>query len=88
MDAIADKILVNSVLIILAAQGFIHPIIPVIVILRDSIVNSIKMIESSGSPSIDASIKKVITDTLTYMKPPSQNLKSKVVDITLVIDLS
>ena len=27
MDAIADKILVNSVLIILSAQGFIHPII-------------------------------------------------------------
>ena len=30
MDSIADKILVNSVLIILSAQGFIHPVIPVI----------------------------------------------------------
>jgi CDP-diacylglycerol--glycerol-3-phosphate 3-phosphatidyltransferase len=44
MDAIADKILVNSILIILAATGFIHPIIPVIIIVRDSIVNSIKMV--------------------------------------------
>ena len=44
MDAIADKILVNSVLIILSAAGFISPIIHVIVIVRDSVVNSIKMI--------------------------------------------
>lgn len=44
MDAIADKILVNSILIILCAQGFIHPIIPVVIILRDTIVNSIKMV--------------------------------------------
>ena len=29
LDAIADKILVNSILIILATSGFIHPIIPV-----------------------------------------------------------
>ncbi|MDD3392353.1 MAG: CDP-alcohol phosphatidyltransferase family protein, partial [Bacilli bacterium] len=44
LDSIADKILVNSVLIILSASGFIHPIIPVIIIVRDSIVNSIKMV--------------------------------------------
>ena len=44
IDAIADKILVNSVLIILAATGFIHPIIPVIIIVRDNVVNSIKMV--------------------------------------------
>lgn len=44
MDSIADKILVNSVLIILSAYGFIHPIIPVVIIVRDSIVNSMKMI--------------------------------------------
>lgn len=47
VDAIADKVLVNSVLIILAAQGFIHPIIPVVIIIRDSIVNSIKMLAAS-----------------------------------------
>ena len=38
IDAIADKILVNSVLIILCAQGFIHPLITVVIIVRDSIV--------------------------------------------------
>ena len=47
IDSIADKILVNSVLIILASTGFIHPIIPVIIIIRDTVVNSIKMIAGS-----------------------------------------
>ncbi|MCI5836059.1 MAG: CDP-diacylglycerol--glycerol-3-phosphate 3-phosphatidyltransferase [Firmicutes bacterium] len=44
MDSIADKILVNSVLVILSAYGFVHPIIPVVIIIRDSVVNSMKMI--------------------------------------------
>ncbi|MDD5979922.1 MAG: CDP-diacylglycerol--glycerol-3-phosphate 3-phosphatidyltransferase [bacterium] len=43
IDAIADKILVNSVLIIFATQGFISPFIPVIIIVRDIIVDAIKL---------------------------------------------
>lgn len=54
MDAIADKVLVNSVLIILSAQGFIHPIIPVIVIMRDTVVNSIKMLAASKGKVVAA----------------------------------
>lgn len=54
IDAIADKVLVNSVLIILAASGFVHPIIPVVVILRDSIVNSIKMLAASKGKVVAA----------------------------------
>ena len=54
IDAIADKVLVNSVLIILAAQGFIHPIIPVVVIIRDSVVNSIKMLAASKGKVVAA----------------------------------
>lgn len=54
VDAIADKILVNSVLIILASQGFIHPIIPVVIIIRDSIVNSIKMLAASNGKVVAA----------------------------------
>lgn len=42
-DAIADKVLVNSVLIIFSAQGFIPVAIPVIVIVRDIIVDAIRM---------------------------------------------
>ncbi len=47
LDAIADKVLVNAVLVILAAQGQISPIIAVIIIVRDIIVDSIKMVASS-----------------------------------------
>ena len=54
VDAIADKVLVNSVLIILSAQGFIHPIIPVIIIIRDSVVNSIKMLAASKGKVVAA----------------------------------
>ncbi|MFA5409537.1 MAG: CDP-diacylglycerol--glycerol-3-phosphate 3-phosphatidyltransferase [Bacilli bacterium] len=47
IDAIADKILVNSVLIILASSNHISPIIAVIIIMRDTIVNSIRMLAAS-----------------------------------------
>lgn len=43
LDAIADKILVNPVLIIFAAEGIISPIVPVIIVIRDIVVNAVKM---------------------------------------------
>ena len=43
LDAIADKVLVNSVLVIFASRGFIPAIIPVIYIFRDEVVNALKM---------------------------------------------
>ena len=43
LDAIADKVLVNSVLIIFSANGFIHPIIAVIYIVRDEVVNALRI---------------------------------------------
>lgn len=54
LDAIADKMLVNSVLIILAANGFIHPIIPVVIVFRDSVVNTIKMIAGNKGKVVAA----------------------------------
>ena len=32
LDAIADKVLVDSVLIILACQGFVNAIVPVVIV--------------------------------------------------------
>lgn len=43
LDAIADKVLVNSVLVIFASNGFIHPIVAVIYIFRDEVVNALRM---------------------------------------------
>lgn len=51
MDAIADKVLVNGVLIVLAYQGFISVLIPVIIVIRDTIVDALR---------IGAASKKVI----------------------------
>lgn len=56
MDAIADKILVNGVLIIMAYDGVLPVIVPVIVILRDTAVDSIKMIAGSKGKVVGASI--------------------------------
>ena len=44
VDAIADKVLINSVLIIFACQGFISSFVPVVIIVRDIIVDAIRMI--------------------------------------------
>lgn len=54
IDAIADKVLVNSVLIIFAVEGIISPIIPVVIIFRDTIVDSIRMVASSKGVVIAA----------------------------------
>ncbi len=55
MDAIADKILVNGVLIILASQGFINVVIPVIIVSRDTIVDCIKMVAGNKKGAVGAS---------------------------------
>ncbi len=55
MDAIADKILVNGVLIILAVEGYISVVIPVIIVSRDIIVDSIKMVAGQKNGAVAAS---------------------------------
>lgn len=44
LDAIADKVLVNAILVILASTGFISAIIPVVIVVRDIVVDTIKMV--------------------------------------------
>ena len=53
-DAIADKVLVNSVLIILAVKGVISPIVPVAIIFRDIVVDAVRMMASSKGVVIAA----------------------------------
>ena len=66
LDAIADKVLVNSVLIILAAHAFINVIIPVVIVLRDIVVNAIKM-EAASKGKVVAAIKSGKYKTATLM---------------------
>lgn len=93
IDAIADKVLVNTVLIILAASGFISPIIPVVIIFRDTVVDSIKMIAGSKGNVVAASkagkLKTAcmmvgITLTLFY-NLPFELWNIKVSDVLLII---
>ncbi|HOZ88918.1 MAG TPA: CDP-diacylglycerol--glycerol-3-phosphate 3-phosphatidyltransferase [Bacilli bacterium] len=78
MDAIADKVLVNGLLVILAYTGFISVIVPVVIITRDIFVDSIKMASGNKGKVIGASwsgkLKTVlmmvgITLTLFYNIP-------------------
>lgn len=66
LDSIADKVLVNSVLIMLAANGYIHAIIPVVIVLRDIVVNAIKM-EAASKGKVVAAIKSGKIKTATMM---------------------
>ncbi|MBQ3021285.1 MAG: CDP-diacylglycerol--glycerol-3-phosphate 3-phosphatidyltransferase [Bacilli bacterium] len=56
MDAIADKVLVNGVLILLAFNKSIPAVIPVIIITRDTVVDAIKMVAGKKNSAVGASI--------------------------------
>jgi len=54
----------------------------------DGDVEFVKLISSSGSDQIDASVRKVVKETLNFMKPPSHGIISKPIDITLTTELN
>ena len=91
LDAIADKILVDSVLIILAAQGFISVLIPVIIVLRDIVVDAIKM-QAAAKGKVVAAIKSgkiktaflMVGTTLTFFyNLPFEAMSIRVSDFCL-----
>ena len=56
LDAIADKALVSPILIILACNGFIPVIVPVIYVARDIVVDAIRM-QTAAKGKVQAAIK-------------------------------
>ncbi len=66
LDAIADKVLVNPILVILACNNFIPAIIPVIYITRDIIVDAIKM-QAASKGHVVAAIKSGKLKTASMM---------------------
>lgn len=66
LDAIADKILVNSVLIIFAYKGMLPIIVPVVTVLRDTFVDAIKM-QAASKGKVVAAIKSGKLKTATLM---------------------
>ena len=66
LDAIADKVLVNPILVILACNTFIPAIIPVIYITRDIIVDAVKM-QAASKGHVVAAIKSGKLKTASMM---------------------
>lgn len=65
IDAISDKMLTNSLLVILASNGMISPVIAVIFIVRDIAVDSMKMVVGNKGHAVAAiGIAKLKTATL------------------------
>lgn len=91
LDAIADKVLVNSTLIIFAALGFINPIIPVVIVLRDIVVNAIKMEASSrgrvvaaiGSGKLKTAALMIGTTLVFFKNLPFELINLRVADFLL-----
>ena len=65
VDAISDKLLTNTLIIVLASENMVQPIIAVIIVGRDIIVDSIKMLIGNKGKAVAAiPIAKYKTATL------------------------
>ena len=54
IDAISDKLLTNTLIVVLACENMVHPVIAVIIIGRDIIVDSIKMLIGNKGKAVAA----------------------------------
>lgn len=52
LDIMADKFLINGVLIVLAYQGFIHVLIPVIIVVRDILLDGLRLLAAKEQKEI------------------------------------
>ena len=66
IDAISDKLLTNTLIVVLACENMVHPIIAVIIIARDIIVDSIKMLIGNKGKAV-AAIKVAKYKTASLM---------------------
>ena len=93
VDAISDKMLTNSLLVILAAQGMISTVIALVFIVRDIIVDAIKMIVGNKGHAVAAiGVAKWKTATLMFglvftlfYKLPFEFIGIRVSDVLLII---
>ncbi len=93
IDAISDKLLTNPLLIILACNNMISPVIPVVIIARDIIVDSLKMVIGNKSSAVGAIyVAKVKTATLMvgialtlFYNLPFELIDVRISDFLLVV---
>ena len=93
VDAISDKMLTNSLLVILSSTGMISPVIALIFIVRDIIVDAIKMIVGNKGKAVAAiGVAKWKTATLMlglvftlFYNLPFELIGIRVSDVLLII---
>ena len=93
VDAISDKLLTNTVLIVLACNQLISPVIAVVIIARDIVFDSIKMLIGNKGKAVAAiPIAKVKTATLMigltltfFSNLPFELIPIRVSDYLLII---
>lgn len=66
LDAISDKILTNTLIVVLACNNMVHPVIAVVIIGRDIVVDSIKMLIGNKGKAV-AAIKVAKYKTASLM---------------------
>ena len=66
VDAVSDKLLTNTALVILACDGMVSPVIAVVIIARDIFVDSIKMVMGNKGKAV-AAIKVAKFKTASLM---------------------
>ncbi len=90
LDLIADKYLVDSVLIILSVQGLINPLLTIVLIARDTMVNSFKLVLENKEEKLK--LNKMTSYILTFgivltlfNNLPFELFNIKVSDVLLII---
>ncbi len=90
LDLIADKFLIDSVLIILSVQGLISPVLTIILIARDTVVNYLKI--TINADSTDLKLNKINSYILSagialtlFNNLPFELINIKVSDVLLVL---
>ncbi len=91
LDTVADRILVFSTLLILSSYGFIHPILPLVIIIRDIIVDKIKVEDQTKLVFVKKMIKVksyllMIGVTLTlFYNLPFELWNLRISDVVLLL---
>lgn len=91
LDCIADRILTFSTLVILSSSGFIHPIIPLVIIIRDVVVDRIKTNDEEKTVFVKKMVKAksyllMIGITLTlFYNLPFELWNLKISDVILLL---
>ena len=93
VDAVSDKLLTNTVLVILACDGMVSPVIAVVIIARDIFVDSIKMVMGNKGKAVAAiKIAKFKTASLMvgiiltlFYNIPFELINLRVSDFMLVL---